>query len=105
MAVEILADNGKDYNCQQCDDRLRKERGCEDKGIVPFWIEEKPYYRCPLKLITPLSYEYIKAFNFYQKSILPQGRGWLEENDKFLEAMVVIDNAQARLSEERIKKK
>ncbi len=53
----------------------------------------------------PLSYEYIKAFNFYQKSILPHNKGWLEESEKFLEAMTIIENTQIKINNELMRKK
>jgi len=83
----------KDFNCRTCDDVLKRERGCETEGVVPFYIDGERYFRCPLKLITPLSYEYISAFRFYDKGMLPQGKGWAHEAKKYLEAMAVVDNA------------
>jgi hypothetical protein len=54
-----------------------------------------------LKLITPVSLEYIRAYNFFEKSILPQGRGWVQESKKFLDAMIVLENEIRRLENEQ----
>lgn len=102
MAVEILSE--KDFNCRECDDTLKKERGCEAEGIVPFYINDERYFRCPLKLISPLSYEYITAFRFYEKGKFPNGEAWLRESRKYLEAMAVVDNVRARLEQSEIKR-
>jgi hypothetical protein len=45
-----------------------------------------------LTIITPLSYEYIKAFSFYEKNILPNGLGWINESNKFVQAMNLLNN-------------
>ena len=104
MAVEIVTTVSKDFNCHNCDEVLKRERGCEEKGIVPFHYDNEVIFRCPIKLITPLSWEYLKAFNFYQKSILPNGNNWMNESNKFLEAMMIIENEQNRLINEQEKK-
>lgn len=93
------------FDCHECDEILQEERGCEEKGIVPFYIEQEKHFRCPLKLITPLSWEYIQAFNFYQKSILPNGDCWGRESQKFLDAMIVLDNECKENEAEEIKKR
>ena len=103
MAVEIISE-GK-LNCHDCDDTLKKERGCAGKGVVPFWIEDKPVFRCPLTLIAPLSWEYIKAFNFYEKALLPNGNAWQNESNKFIQAMMVLDNEFSKIKAESLKKK
>jgi hypothetical protein len=91
------------FDCHECDEQLQKERGCIEKGIVPFYIEDERYFRCPLKLITQISWEYIQAFNFYQKNLLPNGR-WPDESQKFLDAMVLLDNEYKKNEIEAIKR-
>ena len=93
------------FDCHECDEQLQKERGCYEKGIVPFLIGQERFYRCPLKVITPLSWEYIQAFNFYQKSILPNGNYWGYESQKFLDAMIVLDNECKKNETEEINRK
>jgi hypothetical protein len=94
-----------EFNCRECDDILKKERGCETDGIVPFYINEERYFKCPIKLITPLSWEYLRAFSFYKNNILPHGRGWLEESQKFLDAMIILENEYKKVELEKIERK
>ena len=75
-----------------CDDTLKRERGHDTDGIVPFWIEGKQVFRCPLTFITPISWDLIKAYGLYEKGFLPNGNAWLAESHKFIQAMQVIDN-------------
>ena len=91
MAVQVL---GTDLNCRECDDHLKRERGCNADGILPFRVGTETYWRCPLKLVTSISWEYIKAYRFFKNNFLPSGKGWLNESDKFLDAMIIIGNEQ-----------
>jgi hypothetical protein len=103
MAVEVLA--SKSYDCHQCDDNLKLERGCETRGRVPSYLGDEPIYRCPLQLISPLSYEYIRAFALFQKHFLPNGVAWNHEAKKFLDAMVVLENTKLNLENREIEEK
>jgi hypothetical protein len=96
---------GGSYSCPDCDDKLKAERGCESKGIMPCFYYQETIYQCPLKIITPISWEYLKAFNLYHKSILPHNLGWLEESDKFISAMISIENKRNEVQIELSKKK
>ncbi len=99
MAVEILFEFK--FDCHNCDDMLKKERGCIENGILPFYFDDGQIFRCPIKIVTPLSWEYIKAFNFYEKSILPNGKGWLEESNKYLQAMMILKNKFTEASDRK----
>jgi len=103
MAVEVLAES--DYDCQACDDRLKLERGCEQRGQVPSYLGDEPIYRCPLKLISPLSFEYVRAFAFYSKGWLPNDKSWQMETKKFLDAMIVIENTKIQIEQKQQDKK
>ncbi len=92
MAVSILFENEGKLDCHSCDDKLKAERGHDKDGIIPYYYEGKYIYRCPLMLITPLSYEYLKAFNFYEKNLLPNGNAWIKESHKFTQAMQTLNN-------------
>lgn len=104
MAVGILYEWGDKLDCHTCDETLRKERGHDTDGIIPYNIDRKRSFRCPLTHITPLSYEYIKAFSFYEKSVLPNGVGYMNESYKYGQAMMVLQNEYNRKSQEDIKK-
>ena len=92
-------------DCRKCDDKLKQERGCKDKGIVPFYVGEEVYFRCPLKLVTTVSWDYIEAYRFYEKNMLPNGKGWIEECQKYLDAMIIIDNEISSKQKDQINKK
>lgn len=79
-------------DCFTCDEKLREERGHDKEGIIPFMVDGKRVFRCPLTFITPLSWEYIKAFYFYKNGYLPNGKGWLDESSKFTQAMMSLSN-------------
>lgn len=92
-------------DCRGCDDRLKRERGCITKGTVAWYIGNKQYRRCPLKIVPKGIWEYIRAYSFYKQGILPHGRGWLNESDKFLTAMDAIEAEVGKIKIEKQKKK
>ena len=102
MAVEIIQ---IDLDCQKCNERLKQERGCNGKALVAWYINDVQYRQCPIKLITPLSWEYIRAYSLYKKDIMPNGSGWINESSKYLDAMVVIENELSRIEVEELKKR
>lgn len=94
-----------DLDCHECDDVLKHERGCQERGILPFRLEDDIFFRCPVKLVTSVTWEYLRAYNFYKKSILPNGNNWLGESQKFLDAMVIIEKEINKLQAEGMKDK
>jgi len=101
LAVQVLDLN---LNCQECNDILQRERGCNEKGILPFNLDGKLVYRCPLKQVDSVSWEYIKAYGLYSKNILPHGKGWLVESQKYLDAMAVVSSEVNRMEQDKVKK-
>jgi hypothetical protein len=91
------------FDCHECDEQLQKERGCTEAGILPFYIEhDTPLFRCPLSLITETTWDYVRAYALYQKNLLPNGQAWMNESQKFLDAMTVMENeVKKRESEDR----
>ena len=98
-----MTNEGK-LDCHTCDDKLREERGHDKEGIIPFFLEGKYVYRCPLMLINKISYEYIKAFSFYEKSVLPNGNGWLNESHKYTQAMELLSNEFTKIRNKKWQK-
>ena len=92
LSYSLLSQWGKELDCQTCDDRLREERGHDREGVIPFMVNGERVFRCPLTLITNSTWAYIKAFNFYEKNILPNGSAWGNESRKFNQAMVILGN-------------
>ena len=72
---------------------MRRERGHDTTGTVPFLVDKQRVFRCPLTFIAPLSFEYIKAFSFYDKGYLPSTGGWNEQSNKYIQAMMILGNA------------
>ena len=93
-----------DLNCQECDAVLKRERGCVKKGLIPFTIDGAVHFRCPIRLVNRMSWEYIRAYSLYKKGITPNGKGWLKESEKYLNAMGVIDSEIAKMQNKVYKK-
>ena len=90
MAIAVI---GYGLDCRKCIKEQKIERGCEGESTIPgrWQIEGEAYSRCPVKLVNPMSYEYIRAYNFYKNGYLPNGKGWLSESTKFIQAITVIE--------------
>lgn len=88
-----------DFDCQTCDDILQKERGCTEKGIIPFYIAGERIFKCPYTLVDSGSWQYIKAYNLFEKGFLPNGTSWINESHKYLQAINVLQNHIAKKEE------
>jgi len=99
-----LSEYGDKLDCRNCDDRLKQERGCSEAGDIGFWIGRQRVFRCPLSLISQLSYDYIKAYSFYEKGFMPNGGGWVEESNRYIQAMMIISNEYNKIYEKSIEK-
>lgn len=88
MAVSV-----EGLDCQHCSEEMKKDRGCVDDAAIPgrWEIDGVKYQRCPLKIITPQSYNLIQAYWLFKMRFLPNGTGWLNETSKFITAMQTID--------------
>jgi len=87
-------------DCRSCDEHLQRERGCQTDGILFWRIGTETYNRCPKKLITNESWQYMQAYSFYKNGILPHDKGWRYETQKYLDAMITIENEVARIESE-----
>jgi len=88
-------------NCRKCLPAQKVDRGCTKNTVVPgrWQIDGEGYSRCPASLATKMSCELITAYNFYKNGYLPNGRGWRNETNKFIQAMQVIDRAMQKEKE------
>lgn len=59
---------------------------------IAIQIDGNFVYKTPKEIITPLTWEYLRAHNFYQKGFLPNGRGWVNESNKCIQAIEILDN-------------
>ena len=92
-------------DCQACTGNLKKARGCTEEAPVPmFDLDGKEYCRCPLKIITRQSMEYIRFYSFFRDGYLPNAGGIMDQPAKFLDAMSMIESVLAETQEEMRKK-
>ena len=64
-------------------------------------IEGYEVDRCPAKYITPEVMFYLLGYQNYQKGILPNAGGWLEQPMKYFQAMLLIDRLVSKLEEQK----
>lgn len=89
-------------DCKACNDNQKIERGClEDSPIPDKWeAGEHKFSRCPLKMIKQDSFWYIRAYNFMEKGVLPRAGGWLDQSNKYIEAMSCVIAEIGRINKE-----
>ena len=94
-------------DCKACNKSMRRDRGCfEDSPIPGRWqINDYKFEVCPLKYIDREIYWYIKGYNFMEKGLLPGTGGWLNQPNKFMEAMVFISKEVAKNGTKQVKYK
>jgi len=82
-----------DLDCRKCSDTQKVEHGyCEDSPTPKKWqVKEWTFQRCPLTVVTQQSIDYLNAYPLFKIGVLPNGKGWLNETEKFLQAMRVIE--------------
>lgn len=49
------------------------------------------FRRCPTSTVPPETWTFIQAFSFYKNGITPNGKGWMQESNKYVQAMCFID--------------
>ncbi len=78
-------------------------RGCNVAvEATEFEFEGEVLKRCPLKLITHISKRFLRFYRFMEKGFLPNPGGILDQPNRFIEAISVIDDAIVRCTiEER----
>lgn len=91
-----------DLDCRKCTPEQKADHGfCSDSPIPKKWqIGDWTFQRCPLTLVTQQSVEYLNAYPDYKKGVLPNGPGWMDETEKFMQAMRIIDR-EVKLMEKR----
>ncbi len=84
---------GLKLDCRKCTEILKIERGCTIDSPIPgkWQINEWIFQRCPVRLVTRQSVEYLRAYRMFDRGYLPNQGGWLEQPAKFIEAMEVIE--------------
>lgn len=84
--------NSHDFNCSQCDEYKRKDRGCIENSPIPrrWQYGEDIYRRCPIKLITAFTCHCLELYGFYKSGLLLQAGGVIDQPAKYLRIMRII---------------
>lgn len=96
-----------ELDCRKCSDEQKKDKGCfEDSPIPERWqVEDYYFQRCPLKIITKQSIDYLFAYKLFKNGYLPNPGGWRQQPKKFIEAMLIIDNQIKKMELENARKR
>ena len=78
----------KDIQCSQeeCENSIWNFNDEELKG-------------CPVKKVNKQSWEYLRAFIFYNRGFLPNPGGWKDQPTKFIQAMEIIEFELIKIKE------
>ena len=92
-------------DCQKCSAEEKVDSGCEKDSPIPgVWkLYDWEFQRCPLKLITPQSAAYLRACTFFEKGYLPNAGGWIEQSNKFIEAMEIVEREIIKIQQPKQK--
>lgn len=80
-------------NCEDCTESDKRRNGCINDAIGTIWeFEGEKFKRCPVKMVNKINNEWIEAYNWYCKGFLPIVGGMLNQTNRFLDLISVIDN-------------
>jgi len=92
-------------DCRKCSDTKKEALGCKkETENSPYSIDGEILKRCPLKLITRQSTQYLRFFHYYEKGYLPNEGTITNQPGKFLDAMMAIENIISEMKQEHEKK-
>jgi hypothetical protein len=79
------------------------DRGCKEDSPIPnkWKLGDYSFNRCPSSISTVSSKEYINAYSLWKENKLPNGKGWINESHKFIEAMFIINNQVSEIKDDR----
>ena len=78
--------------------------GCESKTTFLWTVGKYKLDRCPIVSITDARiFNYITAYNRYNKGFLPNEGGWLEQPYKFIAIIDIIEGEQVKIDEAKKK--
>jgi len=91
MAVMAIAEG---LDCRNCNEYQKQDRGCIENSPIPqrWRIGDNSSSRCPLKIATRQSREYVSAYSLFKMNLIPNGKGWIYETKKFFDAMSIISS-------------
>jgi len=77
-------------------------RFCEQDAPFPlFEIDRKPFFRCPVQEITGQSREALSLYVFYQRGHLPTAGGIMDQPNKMMDQIRIIENVVEEVRRER----
>ncbi len=82
-----------ELNCKKCSDGQKELYGCEKPSPVgKHWkVGSYEFDRCPVSIVDPVAYQYIRAYRRYEKGYLPDAGGWMDQGAKFNDIVDVIE--------------
>jgi hypothetical protein len=93
-----------DLDCHKCNDGIKLINGCyEEVPSTNFEFEGEMLKRCPLKLVSNTSKRFLRFYQFMEKGFLPNPGGILDQPNRFLEAMSILNDTVAKVQEEERK--
>lgn len=91
LAVEVSA---LGLSCYNCNEALKKFRGCNGKPVQPFLHDGQPLDRCPAKIIPPEVKDYIRYYAYYKKGHLPFKGGIADQPKILIEIFDILESAE-----------
>lgn len=101
MAVELAM---RGLSCQNCNEELKKSRGCDSKPLFPFIFEGEELERCPIKLVWPQTLWYIEMNNYFEDTFLPFPGSIAQQPAIILDAFSIIRKKKNEMQEKLSKK-
>lgn len=87
MAVEV---GMAGLSCQNCNEELKKSRGCNSKPFPPFLFDGEELDRCPIRLIWPSTMWYIEMQSYFEDKFLPFPGSIAQQPAIILDAFSII---------------
>lgn len=80
-------------SCTACNDNLKIDRGCEKDSPIPgrWVVGGYESQRCPIKITNIDSFEWLRAYQRYEKGYLPNEGGWIDQSAKFNDIIDIIE--------------
>jgi len=88
-------------SCNNCNETLKKFRGCNDSPVQPYLVDGKPLDRCPAKIIPIEVKEYIKYYEYYKKGHLLFSGGLMRQPMKILQIFEIFETAEFEAAKNR----
>jgi hypothetical protein len=87
---------------------MRAEQGCV-KDVEAYTLHGIPdsmgmeFTRCPVKSVTSKSSAYLESYKMWEKSLLPNSGGWLDQPAKVCQAIYLVEQWVRRFEKEENK--